>query len=55
VDGMWSMKALFLIPVLLICGMIEAIRLLKNKVYKKDISEYRVEGKWFKRAMVIIK
>jgi hypothetical protein len=44
VDGMWSMKALFLIPVLLICGMIEAIRLLKNKVYKKDISEYRVEG-----------
>jgi hypothetical protein len=42
---MWSMKALFLLPVLLICGIIEAILLLKNKFYKKELSDYRVEGK----------
>jgi hypothetical protein len=42
---MWSMKSLFLLPVLMICGMIEAIRLLKSKVNKKDVSQYQFEGK----------
>jgi hypothetical protein len=42
---MWSMKSLFLLPVLVICGMIEASRLLKKKVFKKDTPEYRVESK----------
>ncbi|CAG9607747.1 hypothetical protein NEOCIP111885_01439 [Pseudoneobacillus rhizosphaerae] len=36
------MRTLFLLPVIVICAIIEAIKLLKNK---KEISEFRVEGK----------
>jgi hypothetical protein len=36
------MRTLFLLPVIVICAFIEAIKLLKSK---KGISEYRVEGK----------
>jgi hypothetical protein len=36
------MRTLFLLPVIVICAIIEAIKLLKNK---KEISEFQVEGK----------
>jgi hypothetical protein len=36
------MRTLFLLPVIIICAIIEAIKLVKNK---KEISEYQVEGK----------
>lgn len=36
---MW-LKTLFLLPVVVICAVIEAIKLVTNK---KEISEYRVE------------
>jgi hypothetical protein len=36
------MRTLFLLPVIVICAIIEAIKLVKNK---KEISEYQVEGK----------
>jgi hypothetical protein len=42
---MWSMKTLFVLPVIAICAILEAIKLLKNKVSKKEVSEYSVEGK----------
>jgi hypothetical protein len=36
------MRTLFLLPVIVICAIIEAIKLVKNK---KEITEYQVEGK----------
>jgi hypothetical protein len=36
---MW-LKTLFLLPVVVICAVIEAFKLITNK---KEISEYRVE------------
>jgi hypothetical protein len=36
------MRTLFLLPVIIICAIIEAIKLVKNK---KEITEYQVEGK----------
>jgi hypothetical protein len=32
---MWSMKTLFLLPVVMICVIVEAMRLLKHKIEKK--------------------
>lgn len=43
------MRTLFLIPVIVICAIIEAIKLLKNK---KEISEYRIEGKTELEAVI---
>jgi hypothetical protein len=36
------MRTLFLLPVIIICAIIEAIKLVKNK---KEITDYQVEGK----------
>jgi hypothetical protein len=36
------MRTLFLLPVIVICAIIEAIKLVKNK---KAIPKYQVEGK----------
>jgi hypothetical protein len=39
------MKTVFLLPVIVICSILEAIKLLKNTVKKEEVSEYSVEGK----------